>query len=128
MTGMSHIFEYSRARRKSWASITGLPSSEIPTTPASNISPISASVSPFCSFVLAPMDMDIKESRCDDQSGGIEYRKVGNIAVTERPDLPATNYNVGNSIDASRRIHQPPILYEQVHQPPSSRYRMDIRT
>ena len=50
------------------------------------------------------MDMDIKESRRDDQSGGIEYRKVGNIAVTERPDLPATNYNVGNSIDASRRI------------------------
>ena len=55
MTGMRKSVEYSSARRISSAFMTGWPSSEMATQPAPINSPISASSSPRCPLVMAPM-------------------------------------------------------------------------
>ncbi len=54
MTGRPNPLAYSIARRYRLLFITGFPSSESATTPASFNSPISARVSPFSSLVTAP--------------------------------------------------------------------------
>ena len=55
ITGTPKGFTYSMAFRISPESVTGIPSSEMPTHPASHISPMSASSSPFSPLVIAPM-------------------------------------------------------------------------
>ncbi len=52
---MPNGFTYSIALLIKSESVTGIPSSEIPTHPALYISPISARAKPFSSFVIAPI-------------------------------------------------------------------------
>src|SRR3972149_6142932 len=54
MTAIPNIFAYSIARRMTFGSETGCPSSEIATAPAATISPISASSRPSIALVVAP--------------------------------------------------------------------------
>ena len=95
ITGRSKIFEYSRARRISPADATGFPSSENPRAPATAMSPISASSTPFLTLGHAadrvdrhrPVLLRLGQNELDDRArvdGRLRVRHAGDAGEASR--------------------------------------------
>src|SRR5438093_7740919 len=77
---------------------------------------------------LAQMDVNVEKSGSDNKSGGIECRDAGNVGGANRADFSTADHEVRDGIDVSRGIDEPSIPYQQIHEAPSRRHKMAMRT